>query len=496
VYDVEKCIGGIIMFLKDYQFGFADATKEYSRIPELFECAFCDPRNIAEKLLHSYEFLLIGRKGVGKSAYCSKIQSLADGSDCLFAVPMNFNDFEFSTFAKTGIDSEVVGTQKYKTSWDFLLLISVYKFLFNTLQMTESKEVNNIVFLLDNLGFQLESGIKADVTKLTKIKIGAEVAKFDIEFEREFKTTPKSFLERISLVNEKMLINLCNVELNGREVVIIIDGFDDILRYKKNKMEIIASLIRSADYINEKFYSKKIDIKILILIREDLIALVTDPDLNKIIHDSSITISWNKHLGDLKEIVNLRFSMSGIPNEQINNWWYSIFPRKIRGKDSWDYVLDYTLFKPRDVLQFMKYCQSEYPNKEALTLSEMQNALKIYSNRYFIEEMKNELAGFIDDELIISIPSIFRRLGGRAFGISDINRLTNEQNPGKKVSIEETKIMLMYLFEAGYIGQLISNGKERKRSVIFKYRNPTARIDYYQQFITHQGLHSGLGVRI
>lgn len=188
--------------------------------------------------------------------------------------------------------------------------------------------------------------------------------------------------------------------------------------------------------------------------------------------------------------------MSGVSINQVDNWWYNIFPRKIRGKDSWDYVLDYTLFKPRDVLQFLKYCQTEYPNKEALSLSEMQNSLKVYSNRYFIEEMKNELSGFIDDELIVSIPSIFRRLGGRAFGINDINRLTNEQNPGRKVSIEETKVMLMYLFEAGYIGQLISNGKDRKRSVIFKYRNPTARIDYYQQFITHQGLHSGLGVRM
>ncbi len=484
------------MLLKDYQFGFADATKEYSRIPELFEIAFCDPRNIINKLLHSYEFLLIGRKGVGKSAYCSKIQSLSDKSESLFAFPMNLNEFEFSTFAKTGIDSDVVGTQKYKTSWDFLLLLSAYKFLFNTLQMTESQEVSDMAILLDSLGFQLDAGIKADVSKLTKIKVGAEIAKFDFVFEREFKVMPKTFLERISLVNEKMINNLCKIELNDREVVIIIDGFDDILRYKKNKMEIIASLIRSADFINDKLFSKKVHIKVLLLIREDLISLVTDPDLNKIIHDSSITISWTKHLGDLKDIVNLRFAMSGASEDKISTWWYNIFPRKIRGKDSWEYVLDFTLFKPRDVLQFMKYCQSEYPNNESLSLSEMQNSLKVYSNRYFIEEMKNELSGFIDDELIISIPSIFRRLGGRAFSITDINRLTNEQNPGKKVSIEETKMMLMYLFEAGYIGQLISNGKDRKRSVIFKYRNPTARIDYYQQFITHQGLHSGLGVRM
>lgn len=485
------------MKFENYEFGFADATKEYSRIPTLFEVAFCDPGNIIGKLLTSYEYLLIGRKGVGKSAFCSKIQSLSEKSDDLYAFPMNLNDFEFSTFAKTGIDSNVVGTQKYKTSWDFILMLSIYKFLFNTLEMTESEEVSDAVILLDKLGFNLDSSIKTDVTKLTKIKIGAGIAKFDVVFEKEFQTAPSTYLERISIVNEKLLRNLMSAEMNDRKVVIIIDGFDDILRYKKNQMEIIASLIRSADHINDKLFSNKKNLKIILLIREDLIALINDPDLNKIIQDSSITISWNKHLSDLKELVNLRFIMSGVKSQEVQDWWYKIFPRKIRGKDSWEYVLDYTLYKPRDVLQFLKYCQSEFPKNDKLSLSEMQNALKVYSNRYFIEEMKNELSGFIDDELIISIPSIFRRLGGRAFGIAEINRLTNEQNPGKKVSIDETKTMLMYLFEAGYIGQLISNSRKgQKRSVIFKYRNPTARIDYYQQFITHQGLHSGLGVRI
>lgn len=484
------------MLFKDYQFGFADATKELSRVPQIFEVAFCDPRNIIDKLLNSYEFLLIGRKGVGKSAFSSKIQSLAQKSECLYAFPMNLNDFEFSTFGKTGIDSDIVGTQKFKTSWDFLLLLTIYRMLFNKLQMTEVEEINSLIYFLDNMGFSIDAGIKADVTRLSKIKVGAGIAKFDMEFEKEFNVTPSTYLERMSLITEKMLNVLVESELNEREVIIIIDGFDDVLRYKKNKMEIIASLIRSADYINDKLLLKRQKIKIVLLIREDLIALVTDPDLNKIIHDSSITISWNKHLPDLKALIDLRFKMSGVLEDKIENWWYEIFPKRIRGKDSWDYVLDYTLYKPRDVLQFLKYCQNEYPMNERLTLSEMQNSLKVYSNRYFIEEMKNELSGFIDDELIVSIPSIFRRLGGRAFGISEINKLTNEQNPGKKVSTEETKIMLNFLFEAGYIGQLISNGKDRKRSVIFKYRNPTARIDYYQQFITHQGLHSGLGVRI
>lgn len=484
------------MRFKDFEFGFADATKEFTRTPQIFETAFCDPRNIVDKLLNSYQFLLIGRKGVGKSAFSSKIQSLAKKDDQLYAVPMNLNDFEFTTFSKTSIDSDVVGTQKYKISWDFLLLLSVYKIIFNELQVTEVEAVNDVIFLLDKMGFSLDSGFKADVSKLSKLKLGISVLNFDLEFEKEFNLKPKTYLERVSVLTEKMLNVLYDLELNGRQISIIIDGFDDILRYKKYKMEIVASLIRSADYINDKLMQKGKKIKILLLIREDLIAMVTDPDLNKIIHDGAITLSWANRLEDLKHLINLRFEMSGVPKEKVNVCWQNMFPNKIKSKDSWDYALDHTLYKPRDILQFLKYCQEEYPDKEKLTLSEMQNVLKMYSNRYFIEEMKNELSGFIDDELIIALPSIFRKLGGRAFDLSELNKLSNEQGNGKEISVEDTKMLLMYLFESGYIGQLVKSGKERKRSVIFKYRNTTARIDYYQQFITHQGLHKGLGVRL
>lgn len=484
------------MKLKDYEFGFADATKEFTRKPEIFSCAFCDTKNYVDKLINSYEFLLIGRKGVGKTAYRARIQNISEKSDSIYAFPMNLNDFEFSTFAKTGVDDDVSGTQKYKTSWDFLLLMSIYKIMYNTLQMTEVAEINEIIYLLDTLGFSLDDGYKADVTKLSKIKVGAGIAKFDIEYEKEFNIQPKTYIERISVLTEKMFSVIDRTFLNGRKIVLIVDGLDDILRYRKNKVEIIASLIRSADYINDRVLQNTKNIKVLVLIREDILSMVNDPDLNKIIQDGALYINWGDKLGDLRKLVNLRFGLNMLDEEDADKCWDNIFPPKIRNKRSWDYVLDYTLYKPRDILQFLKYCQMLYPENEKLTLSETLNVLKIYSNKYFIEEMKNELSGFIDDELINEIPSIFRKLGGRAFTLNDIQKLSNENNFKREVSIDETKMMLLYLFESGYIGQLLDNGKNRKRSVIFKYRNPTARIDYYQQFITHQGLHSGLGVRL
>lgn len=487
------------MTLGEYEFGFADANKEFSRKPEIFENAFCDTRGTINKLINKHQFLLVGRKGVGKTAFSARIQSLAlKPENRINTQVMNLNDFEFGTFSKTSIDSDVTGTQKYKSSWDFILLLTIYKIIFNNLQMTEDDNINKIIFLLDKAGFSIDNGYKADITRLSKVKLGLGIVDFDIEFEKAFNVSADNYLERITIIVEKMFQSLENIYLNEQQVILIIDGLDDILRFRKNKAEIISSLIRSVDYINDKLLRIKEKIKIILLIREDIISMVNDPDLNKIIQDGSIILSWENRLDELKEIVNLRFMLSGISKEEADTKWDSIFPRKIRSKSSWNQIIDHTLYKPRDILQFLKYCQNEYPNNKTLSLSETQNVLKIYSNKYFIEEMKNELSGFVDEELIFLIPTVLRKLGGRSFDIEDMMGLYREQGTKIKITNENIKELMLYLFDAGYIGQLLAaTGKNtNKRSVVFKHRNPTARIDYFQKFITHQGLHSGLGVRM
>ncbi|WP_455577598.1 P-loop ATPase, Sll1717 family [Anaerosinus sp.] len=482
-----------MLFLSEYEFGYADANKEYNRIPDIFKIAFCDNRKIVNKLINSYNFLLVGRKGVGKSAYCSKIRSLSTHTENLNAFAENFSDFEFNVFAKTGIDNDITGTQKYKKSWDFLLLVLIYKELYK-LNVDADSSFYKIYDILNEIGFPADSKLKNDVMRLSKIKVGVDVISIDLNFSKNKNNQPKSYLERIDLLIDLLLENLNFIKLDSEKIIIVIDGLDDILRYKKNKIDIIASLIRSVDYLNDKILASEKKIKIILLIREDIVCLLNDPDLNKIIQDGAEILNWNDNTDGLKEIVKLRFLLSGVGIEKIDECWDSIFPKKIRNKNSWEYVLDYTLYKPRDVLQFLKYCQKLYPNHRSLTLSEMQAALKTYSNKYFIEEMKNELSGFVNEDIILVIPQVFRKLGQRAFKVSEISASFREQLSQRDIDMSDIKALLLNLFEAGYIGQLISNGKN-KESVVFKYRNPTARIDYSQKFITHRGLHSGLGVR-
>lgn len=478
--------------LKDLELGYADADKEFIRIPNFFDSVFYDPQNIIDKLLKNWEFLLVGRKGVGKSAFSAKLRSM--NSDSIFTVHFPLNDFEYSTFDKTSTDKNITGTQKFKLSWDFILLLSIYKTIFNELETIGSANLDNVSSTLDKLGFNIKKTYKQQVNSLSKLKIGVNLKVFDLEFEKQFGEKPTSYSERISTLINFMVDELCYIFSPNCKLLILIDGVDDILRFKKNQLEILSCLIRSTDYLNDIFTINNINCKILLFLREDILLNVSDTDINKIKRDSSINLNWADRTSDLKEVIKKRLIFSGMDETITQTYLDNMFPNSIKNKNYWDYLLDFTLYKPRDIIQYFKCCQTLYPDKQTLSYSEVQTAIKYYSREYLIEEMKNELAGFVKDSLISVISTAFKKIATRAFTLEEFKYILKDQSFNINYDDSDIKYLLYLLFESGYVGQLHTTGKNT--SVQFKYRNPAAKIDYADKFILHRGIYIGLGINL
>ncbi len=194
------------MVFSNYTFGFADADKEFLRIDKYFDSVFYDSQNNLDKIISGWPFIVVGRKGVGKSAYCAKIRSLQN--DTLFSSYLPLNEFEYSTFEKTSTDKNITGTQKFKHSWDFLLLTLIFKSLKNEMNITEPEALINVVTTLEKLGFSIDFNYKQFVTTLSRIKAGVDLKVFDINYEREFGNRPNTYLNRISTINDYMIDNL------------------------------------------------------------------------------------------------------------------------------------------------------------------------------------------------------------------------------------------------------------------------------------------------
>ena len=190
----------IEMLLEEYKFGYADATKELIIEPEIFEKAFYDSHNILDKLMNSWKYMLIGRKGVGKSAYSSKIQYIAENEKSCYAHIIQLNDFEYTTFGKASTDDDLVGTKKFLHAWNFVILLSIYKILYEKMEITEGTELNETVELLKEMGFPVTNSFKSTVTNVSRLKLGATVGIFDAAYEGEFGVKPISFSDRLGAV--------------------------------------------------------------------------------------------------------------------------------------------------------------------------------------------------------------------------------------------------------------------------------------------------------
>ena len=480
------------MKIKDYKFGYADAQKELVREPEIFEQAFYDPHDYLKELIDGYKYLIIGRKGTGKSAYSSKLQKISKEKTDLVVKQIKLNDFQFTTFKKCNIDSDIVGNNKYNLPWKIILLTNICKIFYDDFEITEVKEFNEVIHILKEMDLFLDISFNNKITKIQKLKAGMNLGIIDASIESQVGDKPTDYIDRLSIMVKLLSDTLSNLELNNRKLIFILDGLDDLLRIKTEQSVILSSLIRSIDEINELFVQKGQSTKIILLIREDMLNKLVDTDLNKIIRDSAMLINWTTTPTDLKKLVDLRFIYSG--SERKEDCWLDILPNMINYKSSWDYLIQNTLLKPRDLLQFFSVLQDLFPEKEKINDSECKKAIKEYSTNYFIEEMKNELAGFIEDKYIKLLTPVFSRIGNVEFTerrfFNEFEKIINEE----KFNLTDARNILFNLFENSYIGQIdFSYGK---KNVFFKYRNPNAHFDSNLKFILHSGILRGLNIRL
>lgn len=478
------------MKLKEYNFGFVDSEKELKRYPKIIEDAFYDPKGILQRLLDEHEFILIGNKGVGKTAYSAKIRTMVNTKEVKKAKLVTLSNLEFNLFDGLGREN-VEGGQKYKIAWELIILIEVYKTLHESQDYTSVDEFNDIIsFLNKNNIIKKKSSINNTLINWNNI---------EINFWNTFKLNREK--QDIGL-NEYTQGALCDYMKEGLNKIhfeeestyLIIDGLDDILRYEKSKIEILSGLLRTINLLNDYFYDNEINFKIIILVREDILTGMIDPDFNKIKRDSGIILSWINDK-DLFEIVKLRFLLSGVEKEKVHNRWYEIFPEKINNRvDSFKYVLNNTLYKPRDILQFLEQCKKEFPEEKSLNYSKLRHVIKQYSNNYFYEEMKNELSGFIKDEDIDNLIHVFARIGDVHFTYTRFK--TNAEQFFSNTGEDYIKKVFNILFDNGYIGQVVLTPRFNKntkkstynKNIHFKYTHPTTKINTANKFVLHRGI--------
>lgn len=479
-----------MMDFKSIYFGCSDAETESSRNPETFKEVFYDPHNYVDELVNGYPFILMGRKGDGKTAFSEKIKLSANEYNA-YVAQCPLNNFDNSVFQKIKSTTEL-GANPYISFWECVLMIECVKIInryYPTLDVTDFAELVSALSeqnLLDD-----DCDICTTVIKLVESDTTISISKF-VHSRKYAQERILKGSHEISHAIQKVIENLYFQE---KKFIIFLDGLDDVLNNSEYNPDIIAGLIRAANSINTHFLKKTFNFKINILIREDIFSLCRDPNMSKIERDSALHLSWeisgDPLESDLIGLVSKRMeSCLGCENS-FSKVWSDLFPPYIGmgAKPSLEYVLENIIYRPRDILQFFVEIQKKYTNGRMITPEKLQEALTTYSERYFLEAMRDELTGFFPNDFVTALPNILSKMGSTYFYLKDFDAECSRLSEFKDVSSKE---VLERLFNDGYIGQ--HRPREGGDRTVFSYRNPHERFNPDHECILHRGLTRALNV--
>lgn len=462
--------------LQGINFGYADSEKELFETPELFDSAFIDPKNYLSKLMDGIPFLVLGRKGTGKTAYGAKIRRLAMVNPDIVVRPCPLSNLNYSSF-ESFADQDVHGGRRFLSVWKYLLLLEMIKLIDETFPNQENSNLSILIQSLKNYGALPNEDIVYTARHLNTTNISLSIPSIITAQKGAEKDVVLSGIDEITEIGLKILKD---TYFGEKQFYIIIDGLDDALRGKQFSSDIITGLIRAAEYINFSILHSALNFKVIILLRTDIFELCRDPDITKMRRDVTINLSWTKD--DLKNIVIKRIQNKYPQYQRFEDFWSDFAPKMYKDKKSSTFLFELTLLRPRDILQFFIECQDLYGAQNKIRLSDFTTAIASYSKNYFISEMKDELTGILPDKIVTSIPSILSELGKRTFYETDLQKIIATNG----IDISARKL-LEILYLSGYIGQILPR-EAGKQFISFIHVNPYDKFSPKEKCIIHRGL--------
>lgn len=486
-------------------FGQIDAESD-----ELLNACF-ETHPAFREVLDSRKFLVLGRKGSGKTAIYKRL--LSTHRPDLFCVGHVFTDYPWAHHDLQVIPS-AAEQERYLHSWKYLILLSLSKILLNyDASQPWSNEAMDALAKIENFVIDTYGTKDPDITEIFhpgKRLRRLKGLKVDLKFlsaetnpdELSMNNLPKVFQD----VN-RSLTELTLKSLNPtNQYFVCFDQLDigfqpDSSEYK---LRLIGLLLAARDFITAA-RERQVKLKVLIFLRSDIYhkSLMFE-DKNKITDTYKIEIEWDQSEDgpSLKALMERRFAeVIEMPQEGA---WEKVFDEstEMRGRQSkYHHILDRTFRRPRDIIKFVNSILKAHQTRTRLggqsesrfSNDDVNTARPVYSD-YLRSELIDEIHKYNPDYQIYL--EIIRQVGYQHFSLEDFqvafgvwkNRLSSGLAP------EE---ILERLFDFSVIGFYRAGGSGYGGSeYVYKYIDQRAEFNRSaEKFRVHWGLVDTLGIR-
>lgn len=441
------------------------------------------------------KFLIIGRKGSGKSAIFRKILSDCSQRENSFAAGLNLDNYPWpyhSRMAEAGVPAE----NRFTPSWEYLILIQLCKivatqdnasvdygrlqdvsklknFLIDTYGSTEpsldrifSPRTRIDLRLLVGIGSRLMGGIQVDPVPAERL--------------------PMMFRE----VNRSILDAVSHCVSPDSNYYILFDELDrGFSLVDPEYFHLLNGLIQASRNINREIQSKGIKFSTGVFLREDIYEALDFEDKNKLNSSSVSKVDWTE-TGKLtlKSFMEKRFSLYF----GKDMGWDDVFDRQSMGqsRSKYAHIAHMTLLRPRDIIAFcneilrLKKASGDrilpFANKD-VTAAEPGYSDYLYGE--FNDEIRKHIPDFKD------WLSILRNLEAITFKKDEFESSYKETNAKDSTRVSP-KDFLERLYDFSIVGWKKGGGAYN-----FNYLNPGVRFQYTSELKIHPGLQAHLDLK-
>lgn len=433
-----------IRIKKGLKIGELDAESDQKYLDDVF----IDNGTISTLIdVEEHASIIVGRTGAGKSALIYKIsKSVAnpiqiDPTNISIRFLENSNIIQFLN--ELGIKLDLF----YRLLWKHILVLDLIKNRYNIKSQSEStnflmrisnwKSKNSakremalsyfrewgekfwqdteehIKEITDKFASDIKSKLQA---KSLPVELSLEGAKsLSLETKSEIKSLANSAVNQIQIQKLNEILDTLEEEAfndNQKAYHILIDRLDENWAETETRCRFIRALIEEI-----KSFRKLKQVKIIAAIRQDLLEIVLDKTRDAGFQQEKyeayfLYIKWNKE--DLKKLLERR--VSKVYEHQYtkhNVTFEDIFPKPKQGQAAIDFLIERTLLRPRDIIQFANECFLQSESMPYITWRKMTAAEHIYSTKR-LKSLLEEWAEYYPSlkysiELLIEMPSTFTR---------------------------------------------------------------------------------------
>jgi len=327
-------------------FGALAAERERGRLASVFieSTSF-------ERLVSGQKIIVLGNRGAGKTAALSMLATQVRDKGGI-VVDLAPEDFAYELLSQTLQDESAGSWSKqgaYAAAWKYLLYLLAMKSAIKTARGLKTGPTKRVYaylrdhYVMDDLNpiGTLVSYLK----RLESIKLG--------KYEAAIKARELQRLYRLEEI-EGLLQDLEEIA-TAKPILLVVDELDRGWDASENAVAFVAGLFQAGTAIGIRTPHVRVVMSLRRELYENIPSLYEDAQK---VRDTIEPIDWTR-VG-LLELISRRISESlkdspGAPSSR--DAWKAVMPSKVRGTPSFDYILDFTLYRPRELIQFCSQTQ-------------------------------------------------------------------------------------------------------------------------------------------